>query len=160
MLCISGLWHGAGIHFILWGALHGIAMVIHRIYSESDLFKIPRIASIIFTFTIVSLFWVAFRSDNVHSMTEVYRNLFCLNIPCGVSWEIKSGFDLHQLRPYIFMLVLSFIIVYLFPKAQDIFDKHSERYAFLFAIVSSVAIWLTIVKVFTNSYTTFIYFNF
>ena len=93
-------------------------------------------------------------------MTEVYRNLFCLNIPCGVSWEIKSGFDLHQLRPYIFMLILSFIIVYLFPKAQDIFDKHSKRYAFLFAIVSSVAIWLTIVKVLTNSYTTFIYFNF
>lgn len=160
MLCISGLWHGAGMQFVLWGALHGIAMVLHRIYSESNLFKIPRIASIIFTFTIVSLFWVAFRSDNVHSLTEVYKNLFFINIPHGVSWEIKSGFDLHQLRPFLYTILLSFIIVYLFPKAQDIFDKYSERYALLFSIISAVAIWITIAKVLTNSYTTFIYFNF
>lgn len=160
MLCISGLWHGAGMQFILWGALHGIAMVLHRIYSESNLFKIPRIASIIFTFTIVSLFWVAFRSDNVHSLTEFYKNLFCINIPHGVSWEIKSGFDLHQLRPFLYTILLSFIIVYLFPKAQDIFDKYSERYALLFSIISAVTIWITIAKVLTNSYTTFIYFNF
>ena len=26
---ISGLWHGAGWGFVLWGALHGVAMVIH-----------------------------------------------------------------------------------------------------------------------------------
>lgn len=160
MLCISGLWHGAGMQFILWGALHGIAMVLHRIYSESNLFKIPRIASIIFTFTIVSLFWVAFRSDNVYYMAEVFKNLFCINIPHGVSWEIKSGFDLHQLRPFLYTILLSFIIVYLFPKAQDIFDKYSERYALLFSIISAVAIWITIAKVLTNSYTTFIYFNF
>ncbi|MGX2972794.1 MBOAT family O-acyltransferase, partial [Helicobacter sp. T3_23-1059] len=30
---LSGIWHGAGWGFVIWGVLHGVAMVIHRIYS-------------------------------------------------------------------------------------------------------------------------------
>lgn len=29
---LSGVWHGAGFGFIIWGALHGLAMMLHRIY--------------------------------------------------------------------------------------------------------------------------------
>ena len=103
---------------------------------------------------------MAFRSDNVHCMSTVFKNLFCLNIPHGVNWEIKSGFDLHQLRPYLYMIILSFIIVYLLPKAQEIYDKYSKKKAILFAVFSAGAIWLSLAKTMTNSYTTFIYFNF
>ena len=30
---LSGIWHGAGWGFVIWGILHGVAMVVHRIYS-------------------------------------------------------------------------------------------------------------------------------
>ncbi len=30
---LSGVWHGAGWGFVIWGILHGVAMVVHRIYS-------------------------------------------------------------------------------------------------------------------------------
>ena len=30
---LSGIWHGAGWGFVIWGVLHGVAMVIHRIYA-------------------------------------------------------------------------------------------------------------------------------
>lgn len=161
MLCISGLWHGAGVHFILWGALHGLAMVIHRLYSESKLPKIPRHMSIAMTFIIVTLFWVAFRSNDVDCMMRVFKNLFWPNIPYGVNWETKSGFDLHELRPYLYMVIFSFLVVYLMPKAQDFFDKYGNKYPILIAIGSAGTIWLVLYKlVLTNSYTTFIYFNF
>lgn len=32
---LSGVWHGAGFGFIIWGILHGLAMILHRIYSWS-----------------------------------------------------------------------------------------------------------------------------
>ncbi|WP_408938900.1 MBOAT family O-acyltransferase [Helicobacter sp. MIT 00-7814] len=32
---LSGVWHGAGWGFVIWGCLHGVAMVIHRIYQNS-----------------------------------------------------------------------------------------------------------------------------
>ena len=58
------------------------------------------------------------------------------------------------------MIIMSFIIVYLLPKAQDIYDKYSKKAAILFAVFSAGAIWLSMAKIMTNSYTTFIYFNF
>ncbi len=30
---LSGIWHGAGWGFVIWGILHGVAMVVHRIYA-------------------------------------------------------------------------------------------------------------------------------
>ena len=30
---LSGIWHGAGWGFVIWGIMHGVAMVIHRIYA-------------------------------------------------------------------------------------------------------------------------------
>ncbi|MFC3868394.1 MBOAT family O-acyltransferase, partial [Helicobacter equorum] len=30
---LSGIWHGAGWGFIIWGCMHGVAMVVHRIYT-------------------------------------------------------------------------------------------------------------------------------
>ena len=29
---ISGIWHGAGWTFVIWGVLHGLAIVIHRLF--------------------------------------------------------------------------------------------------------------------------------
>ncbi|WP_177214441.1 MBOAT family O-acyltransferase [Succinivibrio dextrinosolvens] len=159
MLCISGLWHGAGVTFILWGALHGAAMVIHRVFSDSKL-SIVKPLSIFITFITVCLLWVMFRSDSVECASYVYKNLFSLNIPHGVNWEIKSGFDLHDLRKYLYVLILSFIVVFLFPKAQDIFDKHCEKYSIVISVFSVIAICLALFRIIVNSYTTFIYFNF
>ena len=34
---IGGLWHGAGWTFVFWGFLHGVAMVIHRLWQKSGL---------------------------------------------------------------------------------------------------------------------------
>ena len=30
---ISGLWHGAGFGFIIWGSIHGLSVVIHKLYT-------------------------------------------------------------------------------------------------------------------------------
>ena len=29
---LSGIWHGAGWGFVIWGGLHGVAMCVHRVY--------------------------------------------------------------------------------------------------------------------------------
>ncbi|MGI0406116.1 MBOAT family O-acyltransferase [Helicobacter himalayensis] len=34
---LSGVWHGAGWGFVVWGVMHGVAMVVHRIYKDSSL---------------------------------------------------------------------------------------------------------------------------
>ncbi len=34
---LSGVWHGAGWGFVVWGVMHGVAMVVHRIYKDLSL---------------------------------------------------------------------------------------------------------------------------
>jgi alginate O-acetyltransferase complex protein AlgI len=31
-MLVSGIWHGAGLNFLVWGAWHGTLLVLHRIY--------------------------------------------------------------------------------------------------------------------------------
>ena len=33
-MLLGGLWHGASLRFIIWGALHGLALAVHKIFLE------------------------------------------------------------------------------------------------------------------------------
>lgn len=94
---VSGLWHGANITFIVWGALHGIYQVIgkltlnlrKRIYSALRIDRIPFIkkaASILITFVLVTLAWIFFRADTISDATYFLTHLF--------DWNMASKYDL------------------------------------------------------------------
>lgn len=75
VMTVSGLWHGAGVTFILWGVLHGIASCLSRIVEKGRL-KIPAVLRAIVTFLTVSLLWVLFRAESAGNAIEVYEALF------------------------------------------------------------------------------------
>jgi len=60
---LSGLWHGAGWGFLIWGALHGAAMVIHRVLRGR--FTLPRPLGWLLTFLFVNFAWVFFRAESL-----------------------------------------------------------------------------------------------
>ena len=65
-MLLGGLWHGANWTFVVWGGLHGIGLVIERLYtgradiSNSSTF-VGRWARRIFVFHLVCLAWIFFR---------------------------------------------------------------------------------------------------
>lgn len=61
---LGGLWHGASWMFIIWGALHGGAIVTHRIWKLSGL-SMPHWAGWFCTFMFVNVTWVFFRATSV-----------------------------------------------------------------------------------------------
>lgn len=82
VFAISGLWHGAAYTFIIWGAMHGVCMVIERlIYGEkikqlSDKFSMSNIIRIIITFTIVNFAWIFFRINNLGDVMQIFKKIF------------------------------------------------------------------------------------
>lgn len=65
---LGGLWHGASWMFVIWGALHGAALIIHRVWSGLG-FHMPKTLSWLLTFNFVNLTWVFFRAktlDDAH----------------------------------------------------------------------------------------------
>ncbi len=72
---ISGFWHGADWTFILWGAIHGLVMVIERMAGEK-LTKIPAVIRRAVTLFIVNAGWVLFRSDSVSGALVMLKRMF------------------------------------------------------------------------------------
>ncbi len=71
---VSGIWHGAGWTFILWGLVHGMASVLYRIFKRVwD--KVPRLLSWLMTFVFIDLAWILFRADSLNSAMILYGKL-------------------------------------------------------------------------------------
>lgn len=71
---LSGLWHGAGWGFLVWGALHGAVQVLERL-SEGKV-TLPRPLAWLLTFLFVNLAWVFFRADSLGQALALLGGLF------------------------------------------------------------------------------------
>lgn len=78
---ISGLWHGAAYTFLIWGAMHGLCMIIERLVYGNKIKTIEQGAFIVkalqlaLTFTIVNFAWIFFRIDNLSDVLLVFQKM-------------------------------------------------------------------------------------
>ncbi|MBO4904071.1 MAG: MBOAT family protein [Lachnospiraceae bacterium] len=72
---ISGLWHGAATHFVLWGMIHGIGIIISKLISPVTK-KIPRLLRWILTFVFINLAWIFFRADSTGMAMDMIKRIF------------------------------------------------------------------------------------
>ena len=75
---LGGIWHGAGWTFVVWGAMHGAGVMLHRLYSQLG-FKLNKVLAWTCTFIFVHFAWVFFRAPNLESALSVCRSLMGLN---------------------------------------------------------------------------------
>lgn len=84
-MLLGGLWHGASLRFIIWGALHGVALAVHKIFieffpSKQDSKKtfggaIWTFFAVILTFHFVTFCWIFFRAKDFTTALEVIGNI-------------------------------------------------------------------------------------
>jgi alginate O-acetyltransferase complex protein AlgI len=119
----SGLWHGASWNFVLWGAYHGLFLVLERLALLRVYKTIGRWFSIPFTFIIVVTGWVLFRNENLEYALQVIKQMYSFNFFDG-KFAMNNDF--------IFMAILASVISFfaLFRGTQAIQDKlYGEQFA-------------------------------
>ena len=81
VMAVSGLWHGVGLTFIVWGILHGIGSCVDRVISKSKkvVGKIVDIIRIIITYFVVMLLWVVFRASDLSNAWNVWKGMFTIH---------------------------------------------------------------------------------
>ena len=64
---MSGIWHGANWTFIVWGIIHGVFQIIEKALglNKKESKGIVKALRIVFTFAIVTIAWVIFRSPTI-----------------------------------------------------------------------------------------------
>jgi D-alanyl-lipoteichoic acid acyltransferase DltB (MBOAT superfamily) len=79
---LSGLWHGAGWNFIVWGVLHGLIMLAWVMYADRSgqggrkgAGWIPRAVGVVWTFGLVTIAWVFFRCADMGQAVHILAHL-------------------------------------------------------------------------------------
>jgi len=81
-MLIGGLWHGAGWTFVVWGGIHGTALVSERWWRgrpgfvEHPTTRARRVWHRFATFQVVCFAWIFFRADSFADAWEIITRLF------------------------------------------------------------------------------------
>ena len=95
---ISGIWHGTGLHFVVWGGLHGLGQIF-----DIKNWRLPRWMKRILVFLFVDLTWMVFRVNSLGDLKGMLLIIF-RNFRLG-------DFAGMQLVPFEWLLVLLGILL-------------------------------------------------
>lgn len=158
-MIIGGIWHGAGLKFILWGGLHGIGLVIHKTYmnifnpkKENNMFVV--IVSWILTFHFIVFAWIYFRADSIKNAHEILNQIF-------FHFNGKIFLDFVFGYPIVLTLFLIGYIFHFIPKRSKNFVEQTiiKSPTFLKAIYILLIVFL-VVQFKSSEIQPFIYFQF
>lgn len=76
---VSGFWHGAAWNFILWGAFHGLFLILDRLFLIKLFDSIGKILAIIITFFLTMIGWVIFRATSFEQVIFYIKKLIIID---------------------------------------------------------------------------------
>ena len=107
-MLLGGLWHGAAWNFVIWGALHGIALTVTRIWQRwSKRHELSwntrwwyKALAVFATFHYVCLTWIFFRAQTTEQALAIIGRLGDLsfgwaNLVPSVMLALGAGYAIH-----------------------------------------------------------------
>jgi D-alanyl-lipoteichoic acid acyltransferase DltB (MBOAT superfamily) len=136
-MLVSGLWHGAGYGFVIWGLLHGVYLTINHAWrlvgpplwpNRLSYDRIMKPVGFVLTFVSVCAAMVFFRSPTVASAADLIRGLVGLNGLALPNWlhgggvAVQPGGHEDFIKMAIWILVSMFIALAC-PNTLQILDR-------------------------------------
>lgn len=151
----TGLWHGAGITFVMWGLYHGSFVIAERI-GFRNIIKKNKIIGLLYTFCVVNFGWVLFRSNDIFQAFEVWKRL--LN-PLAYIYSDISFFEILSLKNVV-IFAISILGCGFIQKLE--ISKYIKKYKYSYGeLILCMLILLICISCLANSsYNPFIYFRF
>ena len=153
---LTGLWHGAAWNFIIWGIYYGLLLLFEKLFFDRILKKLPTIINWLYTFIIVMIGWMIFRSNSLNELLLFIKTMFVYK---QTDWLTILADNLSTFNALMFVLP-AFILS--FPILKKIKEKYSGKtiYIILTNILLLMLFIMCIVYLTSSSYNPFIYFRF
>lgn len=155
----TGLWHGAGWTFIVWGMYHGLFLLLEEYVPA--LRKLPKAVGKLYSLLVVCVGFVIFRADSMTQAGMIIKNMFA-----GFSFDPEIvSLTVRQLTPwFLFILVCAVLGAGLLPLLVRKFRERRPDKEKAFTAVSLAAsaalLAICIIRLSGNTYNPFIYFRF
>ncbi|MBQ0721058.1 MAG: MBOAT family protein [Gammaproteobacteria bacterium] len=125
-MLLGGIWHGAGWQFFIWGAMHGIFLVINHFWhhikpqsfeqQESFLLAFSgRFLSRLLTLFCVLVAWVFFRASDTATALDMLQAMFSLS---------EAGFVLTDKGDWLNIVAVGSVIALFLPNTQQLMARY------------------------------------
>ena len=162
-MLLGGLWHGAAVRFILWGALHGVALALHKMWmavvpwakiNGKDMNIVLRVAGIVLTFNLVCFGWLLFRAEDMQTVHVMLYQIFN-NFNPAIIPQVVEGYKA------VFALIVLGYAMHFLPEKIDIDIRNRVVNASFWWQVALMAltIWC-VMQIKSSDIQPFIYFQF
>ncbi len=155
---ISGLWHGAAWTFVLWGAYHGLFLILDRLFLLKFYEKIGKLPSIIITFFITLIGWVLFRAETLTQAVFYVKKMF--------SFDFRH-LDYFPDNKFYAIMVAGFIFAFMaiFRNNEAWQEKilstgQSDRNIVLMTVGAVLFFIISLASITSSGFNPFIYFRF
>jgi D-alanyl-lipoteichoic acid acyltransferase DltB (MBOAT superfamily) len=72
---LSGFWHGAKWNFIIWGAIHGVLLILENALKRIVVIRIPNIIKVLLVFCTTTFAWIFFRANTLEDALLAFKYL-------------------------------------------------------------------------------------
>ncbi|MDB5274104.1 MAG: putative rane protein involved in D-alanine export [Chitinophagaceae bacterium] len=155
----SGFWHGASWNFIIWGAYHGLFLVLERVFLLKIYARIGPFFSTLFTFFVVTIGWVFFRVEKFSDAINYLKQLFSFHTNAEIQIKPDGQF-------YTFFSIAIFFSFFTYlrkgQKMHDViyFEKYTNGRYVSMAVICALLVLLSVSFIATVDFNPFIYFRF
>jgi D-alanyl-lipoteichoic acid acyltransferase DltB (MBOAT superfamily) len=162
---LGGLWHGASVRFIIWGALHGSALAIHKMFMEFIVKENPKQAATIstaerifygfITFHFVCFCWIFFRAENMQIVYDVLAQIM-FNFNFAIIGTVLTS----KFSTIILVMLLGYVLHWLPTSWKTEVRETFTLLPDLTKAIIIVAVMLLLFQVQSAEIQPFIYFQF
>ena len=145
---LTGLWHGAGWNFVVWGLYYGLLLLGEKLIWGNWLNKQSRILRHIYTLSIVVLGWIFFASTSFSSSAQYIRLMF---VPSDTPKYIYS---------WVLLIIIGAFAS--LPLGKKLYDRiKDKKYTYLLETAGILLLMvLCTAALVSDSYNPFLYFRF
>lgn len=164
-MLLGGLWHGASWRFIIWGALHGLALTIHKLFkgwNETEADEEPKQASsrfsnfinLFFTFHFVCFCWIFFRASSMQVATDIIMQI-SHNLNPQIFFEFIAGY-----KGVMLLMLIGYLMHFVPARIEFSLQEKITAWPLPYKAAFMIAIIVIVIQTKSSGIQPFIYFQF
>lgn len=169
---ISGFWHGASWNYLLWGAWHGLFLILDRWFLLDFFKKAGKLVAVPLTFLVVVIGWVFFKFEDLGKGFAYLGRMFAFSGTPSDSASAtaleKASWEAGVIPEFwpVFLIALMFSFLVLLPPGRQLeaFVFRRRTYPlvvhFIAVLIALILFWVSLTYITASAFNPFIYYRF